>query len=284
MLQGQPDSRHTLRVAFQGERGAFSEDAILALWPAAEPVPCRTVADVVRAASQGEVECGVLPIGNSVVGAVTATYDALAAASALHAIAEVILSIHQCLVANEGATLETIEEVESHPVALAQCATFLSGRPHIREHQASDTAGAARAVAESGDLHRAAIASPRAAARYGLVVLADHIEDRTDNQTRFLAVAHSPVLIAPGAPARTSVVFTIACEPGMLVRALDAIARHDLNVSRLESRPAEPAWTSRFFVDIDHAAGDPRLAASLVALTAATHNCRVIGTYARAVP
>ena len=283
-----PLSRHKpsemQRVAFQGERGAFSEDAVLTLWPSAEPVPCRTVADVMRATARGDVACGVLPIENTVVGAVVATHDALIAAPELYAIAEAILEIHQCLAANPGATLRTIEVVESHPVALGQCSAFLAGLPHIREQSASDTAGAARAVAESGDPRRAAISSLRAASRYGLVVLADHVEDRTDNQTRFLAVGLTPAHVAQGMPARTSVVFTTGNAPGALARALDTIARHDLSVSRLESRPAGRPWTSRFFADIDHAAGDPRLDASLASLTAATSTCRIIGTYARAIP
>lgn len=271
------------RVAFQGERGAFSEDAVLALWPRAEPVPCRTVADVVRAATRGEVACGVLPIENTVVGAVVTTHDALIGAPELHAIAEVVLEIHQCLAANPGATLGSIEVVESHPVALGQCAAFLAGLPHVREQSASDTAGAARAVSESGDLRRAAIASRRAASRYGLVVLAEHVEDRTDNQTRFLAVAPKQACIAPDTPARTSVVFTTGDSPGALARALDTIARHDLSVSRLVSRPAGRPWTSRFFADVDHIAGDPRLDASLASLTAASDTCRIVGTYARAI-
>lgn len=277
-------SNEMRRVAFQGERGAFSEDAVLALWPNAEPVPCRTVADVMRAASRGEVGCGVLPIDNTVVGAVVTTHDALVGAPELHVIAEVILEIHQCLAANPGATLRTIEVVESHPVALGQCAAFLAGLPHVREQSASDTAGAARAVAESGDLRRAAIASLRAASRYGLIVLADHVEDRSDNQTRFVAVAPTRAHVAPDTPARTSVVFTTGNAPGALARALDSIARHDLSVSRLESRPAGLPWTSRFFADIDHVAGDPRLDASLASLATTSSTCRILGTYARAIP
>lgn len=272
------------RVAFQGEHGAFSEDAVLALWPSAEPVPCRTVADAMRAAARGDAACSVLPIENTVVGAVVQTHDALIGAPGLFAVAEVVLGIHQCLVANPGATLRTIEVVESHPVALGQCAGFLAGLPHVREQSASDTAGAARAVAESGDLRRAAIASLRAAARYGLVVLADHVEDRSDNQTRFIAVAPTRACIAPHTPARTSVIFTTGNSPGALARALDTIARHDLNLSRLESRPTGLPWTSRFFADIDHHAGDPRLDAALASLSASASTCRLVGTYARAIP
>lgn len=277
-------SRGVERVAFQGELGAFSEDAVAVLWPEAEPVPLRTVADVVRSTSRGEVDRGVLPIENTVAGGVVTTYDALAGAATLHAVAEVVLAINQCLVANAGSTIGMIEVVESHPVALAQCAGYLAALPNLREQPASDTAGAARAVAESGDNRRAAIASARAAARHGLTVLAEHVEDRPDNQTRFIALSRTPACVPRGTPARTSVVFTTANEPGALVRALDSIARHQLNVSRLESRPAGAPWTSRFFADIDHPAGDPRLIPSLASLADATITCRTIGTYARALP
>lgn len=277
-------SRGVERVAFQGELGAFSEDAVAVLWPEAEPVPLRTVADVVRSTSRGDVDRGVLPIENTVAGGVVTTYDALAGAATLHAVAEVVLAINQCLVANAGSTIGTIEVVESHPVALAQCAGYLAALPNLREQPASDTAGAARAVAESGDNRRAAIASARAAARHGLTVLAEHVEDRPDNQTRFIALSRTPARVARGTPARTSVVFTTANEPGALVRALDSIARHQLNVSRLESRPAGAPWTSRFFADVDHPAGDPRLIPSLASLAEATITCRTIGTYARALP
>ena len=277
-------SRGVERVAFQGELGAFSEDAVAVLWPEAEPVPLRTVADVVRSTSRGDVDRGVLPIENTVAGGVVTTYDALAGAATLHAVAEVVLAINQCLVANAGSTIGMIEVVESHPVALAQCAGYLAALPNLREQPASDTAGAARAVAESGDTRRAAIASARAAARHGLTVLAEHVEDRPDNQTRFIALSRTPARVAPGTPARTSLVFTTANEPGALVRALDSIARHQLNVSRLESRPAGAPWTSRFFADVDHPAGDPRLIPSLASLAEATITCRTIGTYARALP
>lgn len=280
----QDTSRGARRVAFQGELGAFSEDAVAVLWPEAERVPLRTVADVVRSVSTGEVDRAVLPIENTVAGGVVTTYDALANAPTLHAVAETVLAINQCLVANAGATIDMLEIVESHPVALAQCAGYLAALPNLREQPASDTAGAARSVAEAGDVRRAAIASARAAARHGLVVLAEHVEDRADNQTRFIALSRTPARVAPGTPARTSIVFTTANEPGALVRALDTIARHHLNVSRLESRPAGAPWTSRFFADVDHVAGDARLAASLALLADATTTCRAIGTYARAHP
>jgi chorismate mutase/prephenate dehydratase len=115
--------------------------------------------------------------------------------------------------------------------------------------------------------------------------LAERIEDRADNQTRFLAVAPPGlrVTLDPDTAARTSLVFTTANQPGALIRALEPIARHELNLSKLESRPTGEPWTYRFFADIDHVAGDPRLDEALAAITNATQTCRLLGTYARAL-
>lgn len=274
--------QYIARVAFHGELGSFSEEAALRLWPHAELVPLRTVAGVARAVLLGEADAGVLPVENTIAGGVDAALDAIASAQNIYAVAETILNIRQCLLALPGAALSGIEVVESHPVALAQCASFLARLPHVRERAAFDTAGAARAVSESRDPRRAAIASAVAARRYGLAILADHIEDRPDNQTRFLAISRSPVRVEQDTPARTSLMFTTANEPGALVRVLEPVAWHQLNLSRLEARPGDKPWTYRFSADIDHPAGDPRLDAVLALLEKVTQTCRVLGTYARA--
>jgi prephenate dehydratase len=278
----QSKSQEILRVAFSGAAGAFAEEALFRLWPDATPVPTRTMADAAAAVLRGDAHAGVLPVENTVAGGVVAAYDALVSAPGLHAIRETILEIHLCLLALDGATLENVEVVESHPMALAQCAQFLSRFPEMRQIPASDTAGAARAVAGSGDPRRGALASAHAAARYGLTMLAEDVEDRHDNQTRFLAVALSPAVLEADIPARTSLIFTTRNEPGGLIRTLEPIAHHGLNLSKLESRPTGEPWTYRFFADIDHQAGDPRLDSALAAMAQSTLTCRVLGTYARA--
>jgi len=270
------------RVAFAGERGAFAEEAARALWPDADTVSVRSVIDVTRAIQRGEVDAGVLPVENSVAGGVTAAYDALNEAEQLHAIAETILEIRQCLVGVRGATIEGVRVVSSHPVALAQCARFLRGLSDAREEVAPDTASAARGVAERGDVSYAAIASRHAAARYGLVVLAERVEDRHDNQTRFLGIGREAAALAPGIAARTSLVFATPNEPGALLRVLEPIASNGLNLSKLESRPTGEPWTYRFFADLDHVSGDATLTRVLEAVRQATRTCRVLGTYARA--
>ena len=272
------------RVAFHGELGAFSEDAVAALWADATPAPQRSLAHVLRAVVSGEVDAGVLPVENTVAGGVVAAYDALAAVPEVHVVAEAILPIEQCLLALPGASLGELTLVESHPVALMQCGEFLSRHPGIRQEASSTTATAAHDVAATGDRTRAAIAGKRAAHRYGLVVLVEHIEDRPDNQTRFLAVARQSAAVEPGVAARTSLVFATANRPGALLHALEPIAGHQLNLSKLESRPTGEPWTYQFFADIDHDAGDPRLDAAVSRMRTATQHCRIFGTYRRALP
>ena len=267
-------------VAFQGERGAFSEEAVTRLWPEAEPVPMRENLDVARAVEGGVVDAGVLPVENTLAGSVAATYDAIAACPGLVATGEVVLGIHHCVLGIRGATLAGVRRVESHPVALAQCGEFLRRHPEIEARAAYDTAGAARAVAAAGDATRAAIAGRAAAAHYGLAILAADVEDRPDNQTRFVALARAAASPPPGVPARTILLLETANSPGSLHRALGPIAERGLNLSKIESRPTGEPWRYRFTLEVEHAAGDPALAAAVESIRAVARACRVVGTYA----
>lgn len=178
------------QVAFQGERGAFGEEAIAAVWPnEADPVPMATVADVVHAVADGRVDAGVLPVENSIVGPIRESVAALTVSGAVQVIGETTVRVTQCLMAPEGASLETLFTAESHPVALAQCCAFLRRHAWIAAVPASDTAGAARAVAEAKDPRRGAIAGRGAAMRYGLAILAEGIEDDSESRTRFVIIA-----------------------------------------------------------------------------------------------
>jgi prephenate dehydratase len=178
-----------MRVAYQGEPGAYGEDAIAALWSeGSSTLPVRTFEDVVRAIRDGDADAGVLPVENSLVGPVTAGVHALNAATSLRVVGETTVTIRHCLCVVRGATVAGLRQVASHPVALAQCRLFLSRHPHIAAQPAHDTAGAAREVAELGDVTVGAIAGRRAATRYGLEVIADEIADGALNRTRFVAL------------------------------------------------------------------------------------------------
>jgi prephenate dehydratase len=269
------------RIAFQGELGAFSEEAIRNLDAHAIPVPCREFIDVAQAVESGDVDAGMLPIENTLAGSVVGSYDVLTACASLHVTAETVVEIHHCVLAPRGAALASIATVESHPVALAQCTRWLRSRPGITARAAYDTAGAARDVAQRGDPRSAAIAGSGAAVRYDLDVLASNIEDRSDNQTRFLMVSRVPQ--APGGTeaARTALLITTPNVPGALLRVLEPLAAHGINMSKLESRPADEPWHYRFFLELDHPAADPSLDTALDQLRDATESLRVLGTYAR---
>lgn len=271
------------RVAFQGELGAYSEDGIIQLWgESAEPVPCREFLNVAQAVDRGEVDLGLLPIENTLAGSVVGSYDALAACPSLHVVAETVVAIHHCVLGRPGATLQGLRAVASHPVALAQCGQWLRGRPALMVRAAYDTGGAARNVAANTDLSVAAIAGRPAAARYGLELLAADIEDRPDNQTRFLAIARDAPTLPADTPARTTLSLITRNVPGALLNVLHPLATHGLNMSKLESRPTGEPWRYRFFVEFEHPAGSSDAAAAIDAMRAASEVLRVLGSFARA--
>ena len=179
------------RVAFQGELGAFSEMAIRQQWPhGATPLPCLTFPDVLAQVVEGHAHFAAVPVENAIVGPVKVALDALAAVSdVIHTRAETRVPVHLCLMAPLGATLAGLRDIHSHPVALAQCRIFFARHSWLVPAPHADTAGAARDVALAGDLARGAVASEMAAERYGLSIIARHIEDVPLNWTRFVIVS-----------------------------------------------------------------------------------------------
>lgn len=176
------------RVAFQGELGAFSELAAREHFGEARLIPCREFQIAAERLLNGEVDYAVLPIENTLAGVVEGTRDILRD-ERFTRIAELWLPIHHYILGVPGGTLEGVQSALSHPVALAQCTTFFRRHPAIKPVVWYDTAGAAKYVARAGDATRAAIAGRAAADRYHLIILADNIEDRTDNRTRFAVLA-----------------------------------------------------------------------------------------------
>jgi prephenate dehydratase len=271
-----------IRVAFQGELGAFSEEAIQQLWLGdADPVPQRDFGDVVQAVRSGAADRGVIPIENTIVGAIAAAHDAIAADPSLHAIAETVVNVHHCLLGPPGATFDSVKGVFSHPVALAQCGTFFAKHKRLEIHAVYDTAGAALDVANIGDPQYAAVASRGAAHRYKLSVLVPDIEDRPDNQTRFLVLAREAATLPPGTPARTTLVFSHDDRPGALLNVLEPLSRHLVDIRRFETRPTGDPWSYRYFVEFDHAFGDPMADAVVAEMTATARTMRRVGTYPR---
>lgn len=270
-------------MAFQGELGAFSEEAVHRFFGAGvQPIPRREFADVGSAVVNGEVDFGLLPIENTLAGSVVGSYDVLARGE-LEIVGEVITPIHHCVLGTPGSSLTALTRIISHPVALAQCTRFLRGHPAIEAVAVYDTAGAAKEVSQQADPTQAAIAGARAADRYGLTILAENVEDRPDNQTRFLVVIprdRGPSALADReAPRKSAVMVETRNVPGALLQILSPLARLDVNLSKLESRPAGEPWSYRFFMELDADARDGKVAEALREIAETSIRLTVLGSY-----
>jgi prephenate dehydratase len=265
-----------MRVGYQGEPGAFSEEAVRLLLPRAEPVPVPTFRGVFEGVESRELDGGVVPLENSQAGSINETYDLLARGG-VWIVGEVVVRVDHALLALPGTRLEDVRTVVSHPQALAQCDEFLTdlGAEIIPVH---DTAGAARLIAEQGRRGEAAVASRKAATIYGLDVLAEDIQTHRDNRTRFAAIATDPAPL--GRANKTSILFELANEPGSLYRFLGHFSGQGLNLSKLESRPvgATP-WQYRFYLDVDAGLEDERLGDAIEASAGAVSLIKVLGSY-----
>ncbi len=269
-----------MRVAFQGEPGAYSEAAALEHFgPGSVTLPCETFDEVFAAAQAGRVDCGLVPIENSLAGSIHRNYDLLLQ-HPLSIVGERHLRVRHCLIGLPGATLSQIRTVISHPQALAQCEKYLKFQLGVKAEAAYDTAGSAKIVKERGDLALAAIASRRAAEVYGLSILAEAIEDDPANFTRFLAIAPQP--ITPAGDAKTSIVFTLRNLPGALFKALSVFALRDIDLTKIESRPlVGKPWEYLFYVDFAGSIADPATARALDHLGEYALTLRVLGSYPR---
>jgi prephenate dehydratase len=269
------------RVAFQGERGAFSEEAaIQLLGEEVVPVPRPTFEAMFSAIDDGLAEYILAPIENSLAGCVHRSLDLLVE-SRLSILAEVIIPIAHHLIGLPGASFEQIASVESHPVALAQCEQFFVARPRLKRAVAEDTAGSVREVVASRDPTRAAIAGKRAAEIYGGEILREHLEDNRENYTRFLLL--SPAAGAVPDADKLSLVFELDHRPGALYQALAPFAKRNINLMKIESRPVHGSpWQYRFYLDLQASASETQAESALAELEKLTVGLRVLGSYASA--
>jgi prephenate dehydratase len=266
-----------MNVAYQGEPGAYSETAVLAAFPDAEPMPCDTVRLVFSRVTSGQAEFGVVPVENSQAGSVNETYDLLLNSSLVRVRGEVVVRVDHALLAPPGARLEGIRRAYSHWQALAQSEDFLAVH-HIEPVPVHDTAGAARLVAASGKVDEAAIASVEAAGRLGLSVLAERIQTYPDNFTKFAVVGTREADLGP--PDKTSLVMAVADRPGSLLASLQPFAERGINLVKLESRPRRGApFEYVFYVDIERAAEDPEVLEAFEAARLHTSMLKVLGSY-----
>jgi prephenate dehydratase len=269
------------RIAFQGERGAFSEEAaVKLLGEDIQLVPRTTFEALYTSLKDGVADYILAPIENSLAGSVYRSYDLLIS-SGLHIQAEVVIPIAHYLIGVPGATFERITQVSSHPVALAQCERFFASHPNIKRVASDDTAGSVREVMAAGDPTKAGIASQRAAKVYGAAILREHLEDHPENYTRFLLLATSAE-IAENAD-KLSLVLHLAHKPGSLCSALGAFAKRNLNLLKIESRPIPGTpWSYCFYLDLQASLNNPSTRTALEELKQFTDSAKVLGCYPQA--
>ncbi len=266
-------------VAYPGREGAHAGAAAETLFPDAElrPLPSfRAVADAVAA---GEVDAGVLPIESTLVGPVNETHDLLYG-SWLSIVGQVVLPIEHCLAGPADVPLEAIRVVRSHPMALDQCRGLLASLPNAVAVAAATTADAARDVAERGDPAEAAIASPRAVHLYGLTPLREDVGDHSEAYTRFVSVATYTRLDRNGRPFRTALSFVTNHRPGALYHALEPLARNDIDLVQLVSRPIPHSpFDHRFDAVVKGHPLDPLVRRALDELRRETRQLVIFGCY-----
>lgn len=289
-------------IAFQGEPGAYSEEAVRSVYPDADVLPCETFADAFEAVVESGADRAVVPIENSLFGSVHINYDHLRC-HPVSIIGEVQVRIRHQLMAASDTELGAIRRVFSHPQALGQCRESLNDLvPEAEPIAVTDTAGAARQVAESGRTTDAAIASRRAAERYGLRILEGDIEDHPENYTRFLVLAPSPANASEEATDgaaeehasppdalqeddttefKTSIVFAHRENvPGALFKSLAVFALRDLDLYKIESRPLVGApGRYLFYLDVHGKISDKAVARALENLREITTELQVLGSY-----
>ena len=272
------DQQESVRVAFQGERGAFSEEAaVRLLGQNVRLVPRPTFESLFAAIADGAADLLLAPVENSLAGSVHRSYDLLLE-SGLRIASEVVIPISHCLIGCRGASFDEVRIVQSHPVALAQCAGFFAANPQIRRVAAEDTAGSVAEVVRSGDPKRAAIAGRRAAEVYGGHVLREGLEDHPENYTRFFLLA--PQGSEAGRGDKLSLVLKLAHKPGALVGALEPFARRGIDLLKVESRPIRGRpWEYHFYLDLQASTEDEKVLSALAELCERAAEVRVLGCY-----
>jgi chorismate mutase/prephenate dehydratase len=272
--------KERVKVAFQGERGAYSESAVYTFFgDEAEVKPCRDLTEVFESVDKQEVPVGVVPVENSLEGSVNQTYD-LFLTHNLKVSGEIIIRISHCLIANLSTSLEAVKTVYSHPQALAQCRSFLErlGSDLIPTY---DTAGSVKMLKEKGLKDAAAVASEKAAEIYGMKILAREIEDTPTNYTRFFVISKND---SPRTGKdKTSIIFAATHTPGSLYHALSEFAKRNINLTKIESRPTkQKAWEYNFYLDFEGHRTEENCAAALKALEKSGAFLKILGSYPKA--
>lgn len=267
-----------MKVAFQGEAGAYSEQALLGHFGDAETLPCESFEAVFEAVQTGRCDAAMVPIENSLAGSIHQNYDLLLR-NDLQIVGERSLRVRHCLIALPGVALGEIRKASSHPQALGQCAGYLRSHGILAE-QAYDTAGSVKLLKAAGARDTAAIASRRAAELHGMQILEEGIEDDPENFTRFLAIQRDPKPFQ--GEAKTSIVFTLKNLPGALFKAMSVFALRDIDLTKIESRPLQGSpWEYLFYLDLVGDTRDGTVQRALDHLGEYATMLRVLGSYPR---
>ncbi|MCS7125191.1 MAG: prephenate dehydratase [Candidatus Bathyarchaeota archaeon] len=270
-----------LKVAFQGETGAYSEVAVYKHFGViVQPIPCKTFQEVFSKVYSGIVDYGVLPIENSIEGSVNQVYDLLLTHT-LMICGEVVVKIDHCLIGNPNSDLGSIKRVYSHPQALAQCSEFLE-KLKCEVIPTYDTAGSVKIIKERGWIGEAAIASEKSAEIYGMKVLARGIANHPENYTRFVIVSKEDM--PPSGNDKTSIIFAVKHAPGALYEALSVFAKRGINLTKIESRPTrKKPWEYVFYLDFEGHRIEPKCTDALRELRDKTLFMKVLGSFPKAV-
>lgn len=280
------DTSTALSVAFQGERGAFGDEAVHSYfgkqgYTSIESAPYRSFADVFHAVAAGEVQYGLVPVENSQAGSINDVYDLLRQHD-LFVIGEIGHPVNHCLLCLPGQTLSDIKRVISHPQALAQSDVYLR-ELGVEIVATYDTAGSAKMIREEHLEGVAAVAGKGAADIYQLETLASGIQTIKDNYTRFIVLSREPVARREG-DAKTMLVMATAHQPGSLYRCLGAFATNNINILKLESRPSrQRPWEYVFYLDFEGHREDAAVRSALADLAGHTTFCKVLGSFTKSI-
>jgi chorismate mutase/prephenate dehydratase len=266
-----------MQVAFQGEKGAYSESAVYSFFGSATDIkPCRDLSEVFETVKNEETDYGVVPIENSLEGSVNQTYD-LFLEHDLQVCGEIVLRIVHCLIAHPGTSLDHVKKVYSHPQALAQCKKFLE-QLSCQLIPAFDTAGSVKMIKEEGVRDAAAIASETAAKIYAMEIVAKEIEDSPNNYTRFFVLSKhdSPY----SGEDKTSMIFSAKNTPGALYQVLEEFAERKIDLTKIESRPTKKTpWEYNFYLDFKGHRNEERCKQALTNIRNKTLFIKILGSY-----
>jgi prephenate dehydratase len=267
-----------MKIAFQGIEGSYSHASCLQMYQDAKPISCASFEEALEMVGKGSADLAMIPLENSSAGRV-ADMHLLLPSTKLHMIAEYFHPVHHCLMCSPDGSLETVQDVYSHPQALAQC------KQHLKEHSLianafNDTATAAKMVSGKKDATKAALASKLAAEIYGLKILAENFQDFSHNTTRFIVFSKKEVVPDASAPCITSFIFKVKNIPAALYKAMGGFATNNVNMLKLESYMLDGKFSStQFYVDIDGHKDDPAVRRAFEELSHFADNIKILGCY-----